>query len=656
MIPALNLRRACMAEIIGTYILVFFGIGSVHAAVLTGAQAGIWQVAIVWGVAISLGIYATGAISGAHMNPAITLAFTAFRRFPSRHVPAYVASQLLGAILAAATLYMLFSGVLHQFEAANGIVRGQPGSELSAMVYGEYFPNPAIAKAMKWSDGSVSHVQAMLAEGIGTAFLAFFIFAITEPLNTGSPGSKLRPVFIGLTVSILISVLAPLTQAGFNPARDFGPRLFAYIAGWGTVAIPGPHGGFLTVYILSPIIGAISGAGAYEYLMKPGLKARGSLEKAENASQIRGTTMKPTRLILVGGFLGAGKTTLLWEAARRLAARGERVGLITNDQAPDLVDTSLLARQGFDVREVAGSCFCCNFNALIDAAAGLQKDIQADVLIGEPVGSCTDLSATILQPLKDRYRQEFVLTPLSVLADPSRVLEVLTGDAAGLHPDAAYIYRKQLEEADVIVVNKVDLLSSAQRVELREILTDQFPGRSLRFISAQTGEGVDEWLDDILAGGTAGTRITEVDYDRYARGEAVLGWLNATCDLTAASGTVDWDDFCHQLLESFKEEFARQAAPVGHVKIILSTAHGTCAGNLTRTDAEVSVRNRLTGRSPAARLVVNARVEMSPESLEGIVRGTLQQGVNDQVVARIDHLRSLSPGRPVPTHRYVNIV
>ncbi len=656
MIAAWSLRRSFLAETIGTYILVFFGVGSVHAAVLTGAQTGIWQVAIVWGIAIALGIYATGAISGAHMNPAITLAFSAFRQFPIRRVPAYLAAQLLGAILAAATLYLLFDGVLVQFEAANRIVRGQSGSELSAMVYGQYFPNPAIARVMHWPVDCVSPLQAMLAEAIGTAFLAFFIFAVTEPLNTGSPGNRLLPVFIGLTVSVLISVLAPLTQAGFNPARDFGPRLFACFAGWGSVAIPGPHWGFLTVYILGPIAGAMGGAGLYEYVVKPGLKAQPNLGQSTGDSTNRGTTMQSTRLIFVGGFLGAGKTTLLWEAARRLAARGQRVGLITNDQAPNLVDTGLLAQQGFEVREVAGSCFCCNFNAMLDAASALRNGVHADVLIGEPVGSCTDLSATILQPLKDRYRQQFALTPLSVLADPERIRTTLSGETTAMHPDAAYIFRKQLEEADMIVINKVDLLSSSERVALQHLLADQLPGRPVRFISAQTGEGVDEWLEAVLTDHVAGGRITAVDYDRYARGEAVLGWLNATCDLSATGGRVDWHGFCRGLLESFKDEFARRAAAVGHVKIMLSTPQGILAGNLTRSDAEVSVRGRLTGSSPEARLVVNARVEMTPESLEQVVRMTLGQAANRPVAARIDDLRSFSPGRPVPTHRYVSIV
>ena len=170
--------------------------------------------------------------------------------------------------------------------------------------------------------------------------------------------------------------------------------------------------------------------------------------------------MKPVRLLFVGGFLGAGKTTLLYKAAKELIASGKRVGLITNDQAPDLVDTRILRSHELAVSEVAGSCFCCNFNGLIEAARALSEGLAAvDVLLAEPVGSCTDLSATIVQPVKDRYGEMFSVGPLSVLIDPVRAMEVLQGGPCLLHPSAAYIYRKQIEEADRIVVNKSDLLS-----------------------------------------------------------------------------------------------------------------------------------------------------------------------------------------------------
>ncbi|MCU0915416.1 MAG: cobalamin synthesis protein P47K, partial [Planctomycetes bacterium] len=290
--------------------------------------------------------------------------------------------------------------------------------------------------------------------------------------------------------------------------------------------------------------------------------------------------MKKVQLIFVGGFLGAGKTTLLWRAAERLTQRGQRVGLITNDQAPNLVDTKWLAEEGLNVREVAGSCFCCNFAGLIYAAEKLLA-AEAQVLLAEPVGSCTDLSATILQPLKDRFRERFVLSPLSVLADPLRLRDVLDDAPDTLHPDAAYIYRKQLEEADVIVVNKADVLSTEQRNRTQDLLAAQFPGAVVRFLSARTGEGLEPWLDEVLAGPDGGARIVEVDYDTYAHGEAVLGWLNADLRLSAVSAPVNWRTFCSELLGCLQTQFREGNARIGHVKLLLTAGGGHCMGSLT---------------------------------------------------------------------------
>ena len=147
------LLRQSVGEAVGTFILVLFGTGVVHAAVLTGAQSGLWQVAVVWGVAVALAIYAVGAVSGAHLNPAMTVAFAVFRRFPVRKVGPYMLAQVTGAFLAAALLYALYGGVISRFEQSHGLVRGQAGSERSAMCYGEYFPNPTASDP---SPGAVS--------------------------------------------------------------------------------------------------------------------------------------------------------------------------------------------------------------------------------------------------------------------------------------------------------------------------------------------------------------------------------------------------------------------------------------------------------------------------------------------------------------------
>ncbi len=366
---------------------------------------------------------------------------------------------------------------------------------------------------------------------------------------------------------------------------------------------------------------------------------------------------KKVRIVFVGGFLGAGKTTLLWTAAKILVGRRKRVGLITNDQAPDLVDTGLLARQGLTVGEVAGSCFCCNFRGLIRAAGKLRNETRADVLLAEPVGSCTDLSATILQPLKERFREEFVPAPLTVLADPGRVSAMLAGRRPGIHRNTAYIIRKQLEEADRILINKRDLLGKTGTRDLVKRASAAFEGTPVRPISSLTGDGVAEWLDDVLSSDRAGSRIADVDYDRYAEGEAALGWLNADIALNANRCCVpDWRLLCRLLMLRIRDACRARKSPVGHVKMLIATGKKSCAANLTCLKREVELRGEVDESSRKARLVVNARVEMPPEELESLLRESLEGLLAGRV--RIDYrrLQRFRPGRPIPTHRYRKVV
>lgn len=360
-----------------------------------------------------------------------------------------------------------------------------------------------------------------------------------------------------------------------------------------------------------------------------------------------------TRLILVGGFLGAGKTTLLWEAAQRFAVRGLRIGLITNDQAPELVDTAFLSRGGVKVAEVNGSCFCCNFQGLLDAMSKVRAEANADVLIAEPVGSCTDLSATIVQPLKAHFRRELAISPLSVMADPARLADILDGGTAGLHPGAAYIFRKQLEEADIIVISKIDLLTPAGLDALQARVARTYPDVPVFHVSAKTGEGIDAWLDEVTKRSDAGLRLAEVDYDVYAEGEAVLGWLNATIMLRGEPTT--WNSFADNLLRGMSRRFDGMGASVGHVKLMIEAGDSFLIGNLTGKGDTLSIRGAPMIGSEA-RLTINARVQMPPETLEAIVREALVTAGKERITSTPVAWRCLSPGRPNPTHRYEHIV
>ncbi len=261
-----SLGRALAGELIGTFLLVLFGTGVVASAVFTGAQAGLWQVAVVWGIGVALAIYVTAELSGAHLNPAVTFALALLRpSFPRARVLPYWGAQLSGAILAGLVVYSTFAPLIGRFEAREGIRRGSSGSEASAMAFGEYFPNPAIFGTDDAALALISPARAFAIEAFGTAILVLVIFALTDPANRAVPAG-LAPVCIGLTVAVLISLFAPLTQAGWNPARDLGPRLVAYGAGWGTIAIPGARWGFL-VYILGPLVGGPLGGLVYDRLL-----------------------------------------------------------------------------------------------------------------------------------------------------------------------------------------------------------------------------------------------------------------------------------------------------------------------------------------------------------------------------------------------------
>ena len=270
--------RPYAAEVVGTFLLVLFGTGAIASSVLTGAQTGIWQVAAVWGFGVTLAIYVSAGASGAHLNPAVSLSMAIFRRdeFPLRRLVPYWASQLAGGVIAGAVVLLVFGPFIERFEADRGIERGAPGSQASAMVFGEYFPNPDIFGTDGAAFDLVSPLAAVGVEALGTGILVFIIFALVDRRNARRPSSQITPFFIGFTVAVLISLFAPITQAGWNPARDFGPRIVAALAGWGEIAIPGPRNGFW-VYIVGPLVGGPIGAALYELLIRP----RGGSEAGE---------------------------------------------------------------------------------------------------------------------------------------------------------------------------------------------------------------------------------------------------------------------------------------------------------------------------------------------------------------------------------------
>lgn len=367
--------------------------------------------------------------------------------------------------------------------------------------------------------------------------------------------------------------------------------------------------------------------------------------------------MPKAQYVMIGGFLGAGKTTAILKLAEYLTANGKRVGLITNDQSVGLVDTAMLASHGFPVEEITGGCFCCRFNSLIDAADKLAETARPEVFVAEPVGSCTDLKASVNYPLRRMYGDDYTVAPLSVVIDPVRALRVL-----GVEPGKAfsekvrYVYDRQLAEAEIIVINKVDLLTPERLGTLREALRAQYPQAEVVEVSARNGTGLGAWFDRIVDSEQRGGPSMNVDYEVYAEGEALLGWLNATVRLSAdADAGVDGNVVLADLTRALGGRLAAANAEVAHLKMTLTPEQGNDIAviNLTASDNAAELSHRLQAPLDAGELILNLRAEADPALLKEWVTESLADvaGAVPGLRLEVEHLEHFRPGKPEPTHR-----
>ncbi|MDQ3621675.1 MAG: cobalamin biosynthesis protein P47K [Verrucomicrobiota bacterium] len=363
---------------------------------------------------------------------------------------------------------------------------------------------------------------------------------------------------------------------------------------------------------------------------------------------------RKARYIMLGGFLGAGKTTAVAALAQRLSGEGLRVGLITNDQGSELVDTAMLRAKGFATEEIPGGCFCCRFNSLVDAAGKLTEVTRPEVFIAEPVGSCTDLVATVTYPLRRIYGEQFTIAPLSVLVDPVRAERVF-GLAEGkkFSEKVLYIYRKQLEEADLIVITKNDLVPAPGLAALRATLGREFPRAEILDASVREGRGLDEWFARIMDEEQQARATMEVDYELYAEGEALLGWLNATVQL-ASSEAFDSGAVLEDLATGI--QFRLREAEIAHLKMTLSPDDGLgdiAVINLVRSDLVPELSLTLEAPVTRGQLIINCRAEAAPEDLRDAVHSAVGElpARFPGLSAHLEHLEYFRPGKPTPTHR-----
>lgn len=362
------------------------------------------------------------------------------------------------------------------------------------------------------------------------------------------------------------------------------------------------------------------------------------------------------RFIALGGFLGSGKTTTLIAAAKRLEAGGRAVAVVTNDQGTELIDTQLVRSHLDAVGEVTGGCFCCRFDDLMDTMGRLLDGGTVDTVLAEAVGSCTDLQATVIRPLLSYYGTRFAPAPLTVVLDPHRHHQL--GTALPLHDqrsDLAYLYAHQLAEAEIIAVNKIDLLSGGERRGLLESLAQRYPDATVLAYSARTGEGLEDLIAACDRVASPGPSV-DIDYDRYAAAEAGLAWFNQSYSISAGDLAFSPEEWARTALTHLAREAGDRRWTVGHVKVSVQTPGGLTKASITGASAAPVMDETVAGSALTGVATVNARIACEPETMESAVSAAIAAAdTGTGVTTRPTEVRAaFKPGYPRPVHRIVD--
>lgn len=357
------------------------------------------------------------------------------------------------------------------------------------------------------------------------------------------------------------------------------------------------------------------------------------------------------KLHLVGGFLGSGKTTAIIAAAKSLLKAGMRVGVVTNDQGKYLVDTAFVQLSDLPAVEVSGGCFCCNFNDLNAQLLQLIQDAQPDVVFAESVGSCADITATVVKPFLAIGDERIQPSSFSVFVDSRLLLHHLIGQPLPFSEDVVYIFEKQIEEAGLLVINKIDLLDGDGLGQLTHHLYKQQGSIPYRFQNSLDSESVFAWLDQIQQSNAHVPEDSlEIDYGRYGRGEARMAWLDQVLILRVQNGNPRQVviDFLHSLLNLLRDA----NTGIGHLKFILKS--GEISTKISFTGIEDPGWPAVIPVLPAGeiRLLVNARVESNAGELRRYFQEALRKTQTIHAFTyREEDVSFFHPGMPEPTHR-----
>jgi G3E family GTPase len=363
--------------------------------------------------------------------------------------------------------------------------------------------------------------------------------------------------------------------------------------------------------------------------------------------------MKKVRVILTGGFLGAGKTTSVIQLANILHKKGIKVGIITNDQGTELVDGRLVKAKGLLGAEVTGGCFCCRFDDFLKEVNSLIDEYEPEVLIAEPVGSCTDLVSTVFLPLQKYYPDNFILAPFTVITDGRLLYQALTCGNFPFSDEILYLYKCQIEECNILLVNKSETLEEKELQWLLKELTNKYPGKTIIPVSALSGDGFENWTQPLLQSDFNSNALQEIDYDKYGMAESLLGWYNSSVCFKG-SKLFDANDIVQELLEKIALSIKEAGGNIAHLKAIAETKGGIIKAGIAGLGKTIDFTQSAYDLTREMSLLVNARVEILPETLTHIIHSNIEQCCTKlQLEVRYGYEECFKPSFPNPTYRGV---
>ena len=355
------------------------------------------------------------------------------------------------------------------------------------------------------------------------------------------------------------------------------------------------------------------------------------------------------RLNIIGGFLGSGKTTAITNASRLLMQQGKKIAVVTNDQGKYLVDTSFIGSNNVPTAEVTNGCFCCNFNSLSDQIQFLEQTIQPDYIFAESVGSCTDLVATVLKPLQLLKKELFDELTFSVFVDSRLLLDHLLGENLPFSREIEYIFVKQIEEADLLVINKADLLSEPDLVLLNQLSVGRYQKKILICQNSLNPQNIQNWLTTLESLPIRRRDSLDIDYQIYGKGEADLAWLDEEI-IIHADDLSAWDRSV-QLIAFMVNELKHRKISIGHLKFMLIGEAFSQKISFTTIADEKWRENLSSLLTNDVKLMMNSRIETTPDIAREIVQKGISQISVQGVKVSESHEQAFQPGFPNPTHR-----